>query len=108
LHERLFDVPAVQVAVWILLWLIDELAVAESLVSMSGIGSDVADAADTALPVFQFIASWLHEPVFDVPAVQVAFWVFDWLIVDVDVALVLPPPPLVLPPPPPLLLVSPP
>jgi hypothetical protein len=37
-----------------------------------GIGSDVADATETALPKLTFAAAWLHERLFDVPAVQVA------------------------------------
>jgi hypothetical protein len=59
LHEAKLNVPAVQVPVWLLLWLIDELAVAETPVpgGKSGIGSDAACAADTALPVLKFIAA---------------------------------------------------
>jgi hypothetical protein len=40
--------------------------------STPGIGSDVADATETALPKLTFAAAWLHERLFDVPAVQVA------------------------------------
>jgi hypothetical protein len=93
LHEKLFDVPAVQVAFWSLVWLIDEDAVA--LVDGGfEVGSVprppvYACAAETALPLLKFIANWLHDAVFDVPAVQVALWVFDWLIEDVALALVL-------------------
>ena len=72
LHEAKLYVPAVQVPVWLLLWLIDELAVAPSFTSTPGIGSDAACAADTALPLLKFTAAWLHEKLFDVPAVQVA------------------------------------
>ena len=50
---------------------------------------DPASAAETTLPVLKFPANLLHEPVFEVPAVQVALWVFDWLIDVVALALVL-------------------
>jgi len=39
LHEAKLNVPAVQVAVWLLLWLIDELAVAEVVPGTPGTGS---------------------------------------------------------------------
>jgi hypothetical protein len=84
LQEPLFDVPAIQNAFWTLLWLIPE--VAPEL--LPPFGSD-PDAAETALPLLKFTANWLHEKLFDVPAVQVALWVFDWLIEDVALALVL-------------------
>jgi hypothetical protein len=86
LHEAKLNVPAVQLAVWLLLWLIDEDEVA--LVLELG-SDDAASAADTALPLLKFTANWLHEKPFEVPAVQVALWVFDWLIEDVALALVL-------------------
>jgi len=73
LHDAKLYVPAIQVAVWLLLWLIDELAVAEVVSGTPGTGSPTACAADTALPLLKFKASWLHDAVFDVPAVQVAF-----------------------------------
>ena len=41
--------------------------------------------------VLKFTANWLHEPVFNVTAGQVALWVFDWLIDVVALALVLGP-----------------
>jgi hypothetical protein len=74
LHEAKLNVPAVQVAVWLLLWLIDDDAVAlvdGSLVVVDVAGS-LACAAETALPLLKFTANWLHEKLFDVPAVQVA------------------------------------
>ena len=52
-----------------MLWLIDEDDVA--LVLEFG-SEDPASAAETALPLLKFIAAWLHEKLFDVPAVQVA------------------------------------
>jgi hypothetical protein len=60
LHEILFDVPAVQVAFWILLCIIDEDAVALVdgwLVPTSAVLGPVddADAAETALPPFRFL-----------------------------------------------------
>ena len=78
LHEAKLNVPAVQVAVWLLLWLIDDDAVA--LVDGSLVDVDVdgslppvyACAAETALPLLKFTANWLHEPVLSLPAVQVA------------------------------------
>ena len=84
LHEKALNVPAVQVAVWLLLWLIDEDAVALVDGGFAGGGfatevvagssaPDDACAAETALPLLKFIAAWLHDAVFDVPAVQVAF-----------------------------------
>jgi hypothetical protein len=100
LHEKALNVPAVHVAVWLLLWLIDEDAVALVDGDVDGsatevpVGSSFPDdacAAETALPKLTFAANWLHDAVFDVPAVQVAFWVFDWLIDDVALALVPPP-----------------
>jgi hypothetical protein len=78
LHDAVFDVPAVQVAVWLLLWLIDEDAVAlvdggcEPMIHVGSVPPNDASAAETALPLLKFIASWLHEKLFDVPAVQVA------------------------------------
>jgi hypothetical protein len=69
LHEAKLNVPAVQLAVWLLLWLIDEDEVA--LVLELG-SDDPACAAETALPLLKFIAAWLHEKLFDVPAVHVA------------------------------------
>jgi hypothetical protein len=78
LHEAKLNVPAVQVAVWLLLWLIDEDAVAlvdggcEPTSHVGSVPPDDADAAETALPLLKFIAAWLHEKLFDVPAVQVA------------------------------------
>jgi hypothetical protein len=69
LHEAKLNVPAVQLAVWLLLWLIDEDEVA--LVLELG-SDDAASAAETALPLLKFIAAWLHEKLFDVPALQVA------------------------------------
>src|SRR5919202_5482115 len=69
LHDAKLNVPAVQVAVWLLLWLIDEDDVA--LVLELG-SEDPASAAETALPLLKFIAAWLHEKLFEVPAVQVA------------------------------------
>jgi hypothetical protein len=76
LHDLKLYVPAVQVAVWLLLWLIDEDAVA--LVDGGfEVGSVArppvyACAAETALPLLKFTAAWLHEKLFDVPAVHVA------------------------------------
>ena len=66
-----------------LVWLIDEDAVAlvdgdvdGSVVAIEvPVGSSFPDdacAAETALPLLKFIAAWLHEKLFDVPAVQVA------------------------------------
>ena len=60
-----------------LLWLIEEDAVAlvdGGCEPVSHVGSppDDACAAETALPLLKFIANWLHEKLFDVPAVQVA------------------------------------
>ena len=76
LHEAKLNVPDVQVAVWLLLWLIDDDAVAlvdgSLVVVVAGSLPDDACAAETALPLLKFTANWLHEPVFDVPAVQVA------------------------------------
>jgi len=79
LHEAKLNVPAVQVAVWLLLWLIDEDAVALVDGGFAGSTDEVprgspveASAAETALPLLKFIAAWLHEKLFDVPAVQVA------------------------------------
>jgi hypothetical protein len=82
LHDLKLNVPAVQVAVWLLLWLIDEDAVALVDGDVDGsvaievpVGSlppVYACAAETALPLLKFIAAWLHEKLFDVPAVQVA------------------------------------
>ena len=76
LHEAKLNVPDVQVAVWLLLWLIEEDAVAlvdGSLVDVDGSLPPVyACAAETALPLLKFTANWLHEKLFDVPAVQVA------------------------------------
>ena len=69
LHEAKLNVPAVQLAVWLLLWLIDEDEVA--LVLELG-SDDPACAAETALPLLKFTANWLHEKLFEVPAVQVA------------------------------------
>ena len=69
LHEAKLNVPAVQLAVWLLLWLIDEDEVA--LVLELG-SDDPACAAETALPLLKFTANWLHEKLFDVPALQVA------------------------------------
>jgi hypothetical protein len=94
LHEAKLNVPAVQVAVWLLLWLIDDDAVALvdgglAVVVDGSLPPVYACAAETALPLLKFTANWLHEKLFDVPAVQVALWVFDWLIEDVALALVL-------------------
>jgi hypothetical protein len=74
LHEWLLYVPAVQVAVWLLLWLIDEDAVAlvDGGFVVGSLPPVYACAAETALPLLKFIANWLHEKLFDVPAVQVA------------------------------------
>jgi hypothetical protein len=77
LHEMKLNVPAVQVAVWLLLWLIDEDAVALVdgglvLVEAGSAPPVYACAAETALPLLKFIANWLHEPIFGPPAVQVA------------------------------------
>jgi hypothetical protein len=100
LHETKLNVPAVQLAVWLLLWLIEEDAVAlvdgwfDGSATEVPVGSSLpveACAAETALPLLKFTANWLHEKLFDVPAVQVALWVFDWLIEDVALALVLGP-----------------
>jgi hypothetical protein len=81
LHETKLNVPAVQVAVWLLLWLIDEDAVAlvdgwfDGSATEVPVGSSLpveACAAETALPLLKFTANWLHEKLFDLPAVQVA------------------------------------
>ena len=72
LHDAKLYVPAVQVPVWLLLWLIDELPVAEMVFGTPGIGSPAACAADTALPLLKFEASWLHEKALYVPALQLA------------------------------------
>jgi hypothetical protein len=56
----------------VLLWLIDELDVEETPGGNPGTGSDVACAAETALPLLKFIANWLHEKALYVPAVHVA------------------------------------
>jgi hypothetical protein len=62
-------------------WLIEEDAVALVDGELDGSAtedaagspdSDEACAAETALPLLKFIAAWLHEKLFDVPAVQVA------------------------------------
>jgi hypothetical protein len=70
------NVLAVQVAVWLLLWLIDEDAVALVdggfvLVEAGSAPPVYACAAETALPLLKFIANWLHEPIFGPPAVHV-------------------------------------
>ena len=62
LHEMKLNVPAVQVAVWLLVWLIDEDAVAlvdsGFVVVEAGSAPPVyACAAETALPLLKFIAS---------------------------------------------------
>ena len=74
LHEAKLNVPAVQVAVWLLLWLIDDDAVALVVGLFVVVVDDgsLACAAETALPLLKFTANWLHEKLFDVPAVQVA------------------------------------
>jgi hypothetical protein len=81
LHEAKLNVPDVQDAVWLLLWLIEEDAVALVDGEFDGSATEVAAgssfpddacAAETALPLLKFIAAWLHEKLFDVPAVQVA------------------------------------
>ena len=56
-----------------MLWLIDEDAVALVDGDVDGSLPPVyACAAETALPLLKFTANWLHEKLFDVPAVQVA------------------------------------
>ena len=61
-----------------LLWLIEEDAVAlvdggcEPMSHVGSVPPDDACAAETALPLLKFTANWLHEKLFDVPAVQVA------------------------------------
>jgi hypothetical protein len=85
LHEKLFDVPAVQVAVWLLLWLIEADAIElvdgwfdecgdtiEVVVGSAAPPDENDSAAETALPLLKFEAAWLHEAPLNVPAVQVA------------------------------------
>jgi hypothetical protein len=72
LPEKLFDVPAVTVDVWVFAWPIDEDAVALVDGGFAGDGDttelvvagsfpDDADATETELPVLKFTLNWLHE-----------------------------------------------
>ena len=64
LHDKALNVPAVQVAVWLLLWLINEDAVAlvDGELVLVEVESDPAPAAEITSPALKFLASWLHEP----------------------------------------------
>jgi hypothetical protein len=97
IDETAFDIASPN-DVWVLLWLIDEavLAIIDETAFVIEVASwspiDVDCVAETASSLLEFICTWLHWPVFDVPTTlhccSVDVWVFDWLIDDVAIALV--------------------
>ena len=85
--------------VWVLLWLIDEAVFSSidetsfMILVASWSPKDVDCVAEpTTSLLLEFTCTWLHWPVFDIPITlhccTVDVWVFDWLIEDVTLALV--------------------